>query len=162
RGLHPQTTMLTAVLLAAVFHFEVEEGQNINCFLRDGKAAAHVVLRSGATPRILVAFPAGNSGVGLWFQQTSAQWVVDSLPKATTAADAKHRTLYGVTFETSTGAQSLVPKQTILSSVRVLRDYESSGTVPAQVLVHPVVTGNTLAWSRDRIDGAPGYRLTIR
>ena len=49
----------------APFHFEVKEGQNLNYFLRDGRTAAHLVLRSGQDPRILVAFPAGNSGVGL-------------------------------------------------------------------------------------------------
>ena len=61
---------------AAPFHFEVNEGQNINCFLRDGYTAAHLVLRSGHDPRILVAFPAGNSAVGLWFlrQDTTAEW----------------------------------------------------------------------------------------
>ncbi len=52
----------------APFHFEVKEGQNLNYFLRDGMSAAHLVLRSGDTPRLLVAFPAGNSGVGVWFQ----------------------------------------------------------------------------------------------
>ena len=53
--------MLASALLVAVlgtFHFEVEEGHNVNCFLRDGKTAAHLVLRSGEAPRILVAFPA--------------------------------------------------------------------------------------------------------
>ena len=47
--------------------FDVVEGQNLNSFLRDGPVAAHLLLRSGRDPRILVAFPAGNSGVGLWF-----------------------------------------------------------------------------------------------
>ena len=53
----------TAAAAAAPFHFEVREGQNLNYFLRDGRTAAHLVLRSGQDPRILVAFPAGNSGV---------------------------------------------------------------------------------------------------
>ncbi|HWW78627.1 MAG TPA: hypothetical protein VNY82_03455, partial [Steroidobacteraceae bacterium] len=60
----------------APFHFEVREGQNLNYFLRDGRTAAHLVLRSGRDLRILVAFPAGNSGVGLWFQrqEATAEW----------------------------------------------------------------------------------------
>jgi len=45
--------------------FRIDEGQNLNCFVRDGPVAAHLLLRSGTEPRILVAFPAGNSGVGL-------------------------------------------------------------------------------------------------
>jgi hypothetical protein len=47
--------------------FDVDEGLNLNSFLRDGPIAAHLLLRSGTDPRILIAFPAGNSGVGLWF-----------------------------------------------------------------------------------------------
>src|SRR5215472_1296201 len=80
---------------ASAFHFEVKEGQNINCFLRDGKVAAHLVLRSGAVPRILVAFPAGNSGVGLWFQRqdTAGEWVVDSAPTAKSTRDSSGRPL---------------------------------------------------------------------
>ncbi|WP_216898392.1 hypothetical protein, partial [Nocardia alni] len=43
--------------------FEVSEGGNLNYFLRDGGTAAHLVLRAGPNPRLVVAFPAGNSGV---------------------------------------------------------------------------------------------------
>ena len=147
----------------APFHFEVKEGRNLNDFLRDGKTAAHLVLRSGHRPRILVAFPAGNSGVGLWFQQqkTAAQWVVDSAPTARATKDSTGRPLYGISFDTSIGLANLTPKQAVLSSVRVLRDYESSGTVPAEVAVHPEVSGNQITWSRNRLDGAPGYRLAL-
>lgn len=146
------------------FHFEVQEGQNLNYFLRDGKTAAHLVLRSGRDPRLLVAFPAGDSGVALWFQpvQTPAsQWVINSAPTATTARDSAGRPLYGITFEASIKATSLELKQAILSSVRVLRDYQSSGAVPEEVVVRPRASGNTLSWARNRLDGAPGYRLTL-
>ena len=153
---------LLAVLLGA-FHFEAKEGHNLNYFLREGKTAAHLVLRSGPDLRILVAFPAGNSGVGLWFQpvETPAEWAVDSAPKATTARDSAGRPLYGITFETSIGVAQLTPKQAVLSSVRVLRDYQSAGTLPGEVVVRPEVAGNTLSWSRNRLDGAAGYRLAL-
>jgi hypothetical protein len=145
------------------FHFEVNEGHNINCFVRDGYTAAHLVLRSGHSPRLLVAFPAGNSGVGLWFQklETPGDWVVDSLPAPTSAKDGKGRPLYGIVFDTSMAAKSLVPKQAILSSVRILRDYQALGTVPAEVMSRPAISGNNITWSRARLDGAPGYRLTL-
>ena len=148
---------------AAPFHFEVNEGQNINCFLRDSYTVAHLVLRSGHDPRILVAFPAGNSGVGLWFQRqdTAAEWAIDSPPKALSAKDSAGRPLYGIVFEASIATRSLVPKQAVLSSVRVLRDYQALGTVPAAVAVHPTASGDTITWARARLDGAPGYRLTL-
>jgi hypothetical protein len=146
------------------FHFEVQEGRNLNDFLRDGKTAAHLVLRSGESPRILVAFPAGNSGVGLWFQQQkiAAQWIVDAAPTARVAKDAKGRPLYGISFETSIALANLTPKQAVLSSVRILRDYESLGTEPAEVMVRPEVSGSQITWSRDRLDGAAGYRLVLQ
>src|SRR5580704_7368637 len=132
----------------APFHFEVKEGQNLNYFLRDGSTAAHLVLRSGRDPRILVAFPAGNSGVGLWFQrqEAAAEWVVDSAPRALVGRDSSGRPLYGIAFETSIATRNLVPTQAVLSSVRVLRDYQSLGTVPGEVVVRPETSGNTLTW----------------
>ncbi|MES1262909.1 MAG: hypothetical protein ABUL69_01050, partial [Peristeroidobacter soli] len=36
--------------------FRIEEGQNLNVFTRQGPVAAHLLLRSGTQPRILVAF----------------------------------------------------------------------------------------------------------
>ena len=56
---------------------------------------------------------------------------------------------------------SLVPKQAVLSSIRVLRDYQSLGTEPAEVVTRPQVAGKTLTWERNRLDGAPGYRLSL-
>ena len=52
---------------AGVERYTRVEGLNLNSFVRQGPVAAHIVLRSGTTPRLIVAFPAGNSGVGLWF-----------------------------------------------------------------------------------------------
>jgi hypothetical protein len=44
-----------------------QEGLNLNAFVQQGDVAAHVLLRSGSDPRLIVAFPAGNSGTALWF-----------------------------------------------------------------------------------------------
>lgn len=56
--------------------YTVEEGDNLNAFVRAGPVAAHLLLRNGTDPRILVAFPAGNSGVGLWFTSLDRKSVV--------------------------------------------------------------------------------------
>lgn len=148
---------------AVPFHFEISTGQNLDCFLREGQSAAHLVLRGGRAPRILVAFPAGDSGVGLWFEQqpTPLKWTVDVLPRAKAARDADGRPLNGIVFEVATEARTLIPRQAVLSSVRVLRDYQDSGTAPGAILVAPVRSGDTVTWSRARLDGAPGYRLAL-
>jgi hypothetical protein len=144
--------------------FDVEEGPNLNSFLREGPVAAHLLLRSGLDPRILIAFPAGNSGVGLWFAHGSAPltWTLRGRPQPLIDRDAKGRPLYGMKAEVSvTGVSDLVVKQAVLSSVRVLRDYQALGTFPAEVAAHPAIQGSTITWARDRLDGAAGYRLSI-
>lgn len=143
--------------------FEVQEGANLNSFFRDGPVAAHMLLRSGADPRILVAFPAGNSGVGLWFEHLgqNATWRMTTLPAAQTVKDTKGRPLYGIVASAEINAPSLQVKQAVLSSVRVLRDYQSDHIVTKEVDTAPQMDGQTITWMRDRLDGAPGYRLSI-
>ena len=65
------------VLSRPLLSFDLQEGRNFNSLLRAGPVAAHLVLRSGVEPRIVVAFPAGNSGVGVWFAHTArpVSWV---------------------------------------------------------------------------------------
>jgi hypothetical protein len=144
--------------------FDVDEGPNLNSFLRDGPVAAHLLLRSGSDPRILVAFPAGNSGVGLWFSHsTPARWELIGRPQPLTTKDARGRPLYGMTAEARlSGPADLSVKQAVLSSVRVLRDYQALGTFPAEVATSPRIQGSTITWDRERLDGAAGYRLSIQ
>jgi hypothetical protein len=145
--------------------FDVSEGSNLNSFLREGPVAAHLLLRSGLDPRILVAFPAGNSGVGLWFAHgtTPVSWELIGRPQPLIARDKKGRSLYGMSAVARVaGATSLSIKQAVLSSVRVLRDYQALGTFPAEVAATPSIEGSTVTWARDRLDGAAGYRLSVR
>ncbi len=144
--------------------FDVAEGLNLNSFLREGPVAAHLVLRSGLDPRILVAFPAGNSGIGLWFAHgtQSMTWKLIERPEPVVLKDERGRPLYGLAVEVSaTGADSLPFKKAALSSVRVLRNYQADGTFPPEVAAVPTVSGSTITWQRDRLDGAAGYRLSV-
>lgn len=156
--------LLAAPLLAAPAPFAFQEGLNLNSFVRQGPVAAHVVLRSGEQPRVIVAFPAGNSGVGLWFDgvQSAPSWTMPAPARPITQRDARGRALNGVTFEADIATPRLLPKQAVLSSIRVLRDYQALGTAPGEVLTQPTVSGDTMSWSRDRLDGAAGYRLVVR
>jgi glycogen debranching enzyme len=144
--------------------FQVDEGKNLNAFFRDGPVAAHAILRSGTDPHLIVAFPAGNSGVGLWFEhlEHDVRWTLAQPPAPVTVADEKGRPLHGVSFVIRTRAPRLVFKGAVLSSVRVLRDYQGLGQAPKAVLTAPKLAGATLTWARDRLDGAPGYRLSLQ
>ena len=144
--------------------FDVVEGLNINSFLREGPVAAHLVLRSGVDPRIVVAFPAGNSGIGLWFSRgtQSVTWKLSGRPQPANGKDSQGRPLYGMTADvTATGAQALAFKKAALSSVRVLRNYQADGTFPEEVAALPAIEDSTITWARDRLDGAAGYSLRI-
>jgi hypothetical protein len=143
--------------------FRIDEGRNINSFLREGPVAAHLLLRSGNEPRILVAFPAGNGGVGLWFAttQTPVTWKLITPPRPVTVPDEKRRPLRGIEFEIETNASELRPRAAVLSSVRVLRDFELQSKAPAEVMVAARISAGRVSWSRERLDGAAGFRLTI-
>ncbi|MHB8478528.1 MAG: hypothetical protein ACYDBZ_19885 [Steroidobacteraceae bacterium] len=144
--------------------FDVDEGLNLNSFLREGPVAAHLLLRSGSDPRILIAFPAGNSGVGLWFSHGTqpVTWTLLGRPQPLVVKDARGRALYGMTADASvSGANDLLIKQAVLSSVRVLRDYQALGTFPAEIAANPTIHDSTITWVRDRLDGAAGYRLSL-
>jgi hypothetical protein len=143
--------------------YEVVEGLNINSFVRQGPVSAHILLRSGFEPRLLVAFPAGNSGVGLWFNPLSekALWTQTEKPSPHIQNDAKGRPLYGVMGRASINAPELSLKAAILSNVRILRDYQAIHKYPASVAVSPKFSGNTIVWARDRLDGAAGYVLSL-
>ena len=146
-----------------LLRFQIDEGRNINSFLREGAVAAHLLLRSGTDPRILVAFPAGNSGVGLWFTKSDApvEWTLSQSPTGVNDKDAQGRPLHGIEAELIVDTGTLNIHGAVLSSVRVLRDYQALGTVPNGIAVAPDVTGSRIVWARSRLDGAPGYRLSI-
>ncbi len=143
--------------------FDVSEGMNLNSFLREGPIAAHLLLRSGQDPRILVAFPAGNSGVGLWFSHDDRpiSWALQGRPQPLSDLDEKGRRRYGIVAEVSATGADLAIKQAVLSSIRVLRDYQGLGTAPAEVAVNPQITAQKITWVRDRLDGAAGYFLSL-
>lgn len=156
-------TAADAQRTAAPLAFGIDEGRNVNAFVRQGQVATHLLLRSGDSPRILAAFPAGNSGVALWFEKTAkpVTWTLERAPEPMSRADLRHRMLYGASAIVSVDARELRVRQAVLSSVRVLRDYELLGTAPAEVLVGAKINGAGATWERDRLDGAAGYMLRI-
>jgi hypothetical protein len=148
----------------APLQFRITEGRVLNAFYQQGPVAAHLLLSSGTQPRLLVAFPAGNSGVGVWFENTQSpvQWTLGEV-NAVSRPDASGRPLRGIVAQASVDAP-LVVHDAVLSSVRVLRDYQIERTYPTELRAAQRLTGDgarTIEWSRPRLDGAPGYALSI-
>ena len=150
---------------AAAFFFNARKDSISIASWRDGPVAAHLLLRSGLDPRILVAFPAGNSGVGLWFSHGTAPvtWALLGRPQPIVVKDEAGTppVPHGGRGQRD-GANELSIKQAVLSSVRVLRDYQALGTFPSEVATNPTIQNSTITWARDRLDGAAGYRLSVQ
>jgi hypothetical protein len=145
----------------APLQFRIAEGRVLNAFYQQGPVSAHLLLSAGTQPRVLVAFPAGNSGVGLWFEnaQRPVHWTLGNI-KGINRPDASGRALHGIVAEASADA-SLVVRDAVLSSIRVLRDYQINGAYPPEVRTSAKATANAVEWSRPRLDGAAGYALSI-
>ncbi|MCA8067777.1 hypothetical protein [Burkholderia sp. AU38729] len=147
----------------AALSFRMDTGGQINAFYRQDNVAAHLLARSSTKPRLLVVFPAGNSGTGLWFDDTAqpVNWSLDTPPSALSAPDTHGRPLYGIGADVSVDTNTLTIRQGVLSNVRFLRDFNGGATIPQEILAAPTVQGSAAQWQRDRIDGAPGYSLRI-
>lgn len=139
--------------------FRMDTGGQINAFFRQDQVAAHLLVRSSTKPRLLVVFPAGNSGTGVWFDDTAqpVNWNLDTPPSALSAPDPHGRPLYGIGADVSVDTDTLTIRQGLLSNVRFLRDFNGNATIPQQIVTAPAVQGSTVQWQRDRVDGAPGY-----
>lgn len=140
--------------------FAITEERIQNEFFREGPIAAHAVLRSGPEARLVVAFPAGNSGVGLWFRET-AHWHVAAPLQASQQQLSHDQVRRGVVMEVTADADSLTVQRALIGSVRVLRNYGYGNSIPTEVEATPTATGNKVIWQRTRLDGGPGYFMEV-
>ncbi|HEY3803999.1 MAG TPA: hypothetical protein VGL61_15390 [Kofleriaceae bacterium] len=126
--------------------FHRREGAIDNYFFRRGPIAAHVAITSGAKPRVIVAFPAGNEGVGLWLDGSGDLAATAPVP-ATGSGE-----LRGVAIELR-ASRRLVVREAALGGVRFLRDYNTRHTLPAEVAAM-IAAGPPVTLRRTLLDGA--------
>lgn len=140
--------------------FALTVGHHENQFFRQGPVAAHLVLGGG---RIIIALPAGNSGIGLWSDAEGKAVPLHLVEPLTPVEikDGRGRPLYGVSGLVKIGAPRFTINTAILSNIRVLRDFALTGKREPLVDTPPVLDGASVRWQRDRLDGAPGFILTL-
>lgn len=140
------------------------EGLVDNEFLRQGPVAAHLLLTSGLAPRLLAAFPAGNSATGLWFLpgEVPLRWSRARQLRAVEGVDGRGRPLYGIAAEIGADSAALTVAGAVLSSARVLRDYQHDGRLPPGLHNGVQFSADAVRWARDRADGAPGYAIELQ
>lgn len=145
-------------------HFSVVDGRAANEFYRAGPVAAHLVFTSGMKPRFIAAFPAGNSGVSLWFEPAAreAAWRLEGAPRGVMLKDEEGRTLYGVGMEATLEGPMLIVDRAVLGNVRSIRDYGYAGETPSAIDAAPSVRENRVVWRRARLDGGGGYYLSVQ
>ena len=143
--------------------FGVEDGALRNYFSRQGPAAAHVLTRSGEHPRLLVAFPAENQGIGVWLSAPGGAqlWIGDAgatplggdlaaVQRAGSAGEA-----YGVRGTLHSDAGALSTELMLLANVRTLRDY-GYGVCLEDAARYPLLRNESVELSAD------GQRARIR
>ncbi|PXV61703.1 hypothetical protein SAMN04487785_103134 [Dyella jiangningensis] len=152
---------------AAPLQFRITEGNIENAFFQQGNVAANLLLNSGDKPRILVAFPAGNSGAGIWFEPTitRVRWTLGPVTGLTHTVNG--HVLNGIAAQATVTGDTLVIKDAVLGSIRVLRDYqlgqgyaEQAAATP-KIVAEPQLTERSVRWERPRLDGAPGYAIAL-
>ena len=136
--------------------FTVVEGSIRNYFYRRGGAAAHVLASSGASPRLIVAFPAANSGIGLWFEKT-APIELEAVGDLSGVERADGMRGVAGRFKASRPLRS---KGVVLGSVRVLRDFVYTGAVPPELSTR-AASGPPLVVRRATLDGKHHFELRL-
>jgi hypothetical protein len=140
-GLAPQDPTDPALYTAPageMLAFGVQEGNIRNYFHRQGPVAVHLLTRSGPEPRLIAAFPAGNQGIGVWFDAEGDYpqiWAGAAAGPADAAAvgagggvtavvrEAGEKDLYGVRATVKSDAAKLTAYLALLANVRTLRDF---------------------------------------
>lgn len=139
--------------------FKVVEGNIANHFFRRGAVAAHLLATSGEKPRLVAAFPGGNAGIGLWFERLQAP--ADLAVVGELSAVERPDGLRGVRAVVKSSAAQLRASGVVLSSVRVLRDYNNNpNLLPAEVK-NQVEAGPPLVVRRTTVDGDHHVELVI-
>ncbi len=129
-----------------------------HCF-RKGPVAAHLYLDSNQAPYFFVAFPAGNSGVGMWFDTPDKNVFLSAVrpPHAITRSQ-----LNGIEVDLKSGAKSLKIKTAVLGSMRFIRDAELQQPIPKVIQKNTVVTSDhVIVMDRESLNKMASYRLEL-
>lgn len=131
--------------------FAIDTGGIENHFFQRGPVAAHVVAASGPSPRVIFAFPAGNTGAGLWFEPPAAdaRLAIEG-PILEAAGEGAMR---GVSAVVRVSAPAIRLRGAVMGSIRALRQYAADGTVPPGFEHDIAPRGAGLVLSRTMFDG---------
>jgi hypothetical protein len=120
-----------ADMVAEPLSFHIHEGNNENYFLSTPAVACHLIITGEANPRLLVNFPAGNSGIALWCDRknpVNGRLSMKLAGKLEPLEGKKGSLSSGVRFRVDTGQNKVVITHFMLDSIRQIRNYGTSET----------------------------------
>jgi hypothetical protein len=122
--------------------------------IRQGGTAAHIYIDAKKSPYLFFAFPAGNSGLGVWFKSNhKTSLTVISKPIVSDL---------GVEVQLKASTSELRIDDALLGSMRFIRDRELNAKVPHEIRNETTIIDNgTLTLQRKSINGLVDYRLEL-
>jgi hypothetical protein len=138
--------------------FDVVDGDIHNYFYRRGPIAAHLLATSGTSPRLIVAFPAGNTGIGVWFDKTASAIKLDVDGKVDGVTRGN---MHGIKATLTASTDKLAVKFAALGSIRTLRDYTYTGGKPPETEHQVTKKGTAVVLSRTMLDGKHHAELLL-
>jgi len=110
-----------------ILQFDITEPGVEHHFYRHERIAAHLQANHGARPRLIVAFPAGNTGMGVWFESAGKPAALGIAPGTRVEGIEQPDGLRGVSAHLRSDARRLDVASAVLANVRNLRDYVTGG-----------------------------------
>lgn len=144
-------------------YFSISEGQSDNHFVRQNGISGHLNLQTYPQPRLIMAFPAGNSGAALFFENevNGPVWGSVSDTQVVERTDGEGRHLYGMQADIIIEADVLSLEEADLGSIRFLRKAVDYTKLPLRRMPDMRVDGNQVHFSRLRPDGASSYIMDV-
>lgn len=142
--------------------FDITEGRIENHFYRQGAVAAHLLATSGKAPRLIFAFPAGNTGVGVWFKELDQEAELGVVAGTKVESAERADKMRGVSAHLRSSAQALSVHSAVLANIRTLRDYiyHELTMLPPEV-AHEVEPGPPVVLRRTTVDGQHHVELRL-
>lgn len=139
--------------------FELTEANVRNYFFRQDGVAAHALTTSGLAPRVVWAFPAENTGIGVWFYPPaqSTEIVMDTQLAPVERADG----MWGVTSTLTSDASLLRVKKAVLGNVRNVRDYFYGATIPPEFDYEVIQGASSITLRLNCLDGIHHIELIL-
>ncbi|XYI00745.1 hypothetical protein ACMHYB_13695 [Sorangium sp. So ce1128] len=143
--------------------FALQEGAIHNHFFRHGHIAAHLLVTSGVSPRLIVAFPAGNMGIAAWFDALPAP--VELSVEGGLSGVERPGGMRGVSALLVSAVPALRLHRLVLGSIRTVREVGRDGELPAwlraDVEACAAPCGGSIAVRRTTLDGEHHLELLV-